>query len=316
MGRIASGFDRPDGSEVQTHVKAVLREPRLRIVCVADTVPERARSEAQRFGLDARVVSPEEMLSAAVDVLCIASPDGTHLSYLKSFKGSARIVLTEKPLEGTTVERAAVLEGLEARGCALVVHHQRRWIPRLNEWMSAAKAGAFGQPLSATIHYTRGLHHNAVHALDLLAGFVGMDVRDAHAIGQGIADLDRRDLTRSLLLMLGNGNVELPAMLYGVDGRVQTVFAVDVRFEQARVIVYDESGMRAELHQPADVNVEGFAPELRRTVSFHDDPPALIADVWRNIADHLQSGAPLACSGRDALAAYDLADAIEARLGA
>ena len=316
MGRIASGFDRFDGPEVQTHMKAIMREPRLKIAYVADVAPERACCEAQRFKLEARVVSPEEMLGATMDVLCIASPDGTHLNYLTSLKGRARLILTEKPLEGTKAERAEALANLEARGSALVVHHQRRWIPQLNEWMFAAKAGAYGRAASATVHYTRGLRHNGVHALDLIAGFVGTDVRDVCAIGQGIADLNPRDLTRSLLLTLGDGNAELPVMLYGVDGRIQTAFAVDIRFEKARVVVYDEGGIRAELHRAADIGVEGFAPELRRAVLFHDDPPALMTAVWRNIADHLERGTALACVGRDALAAYDLADAIEARLAA
>jgi hypothetical protein len=94
------------------------------------------------------------------------------------------------------------------------------------------------------------------------------------------------------------------------------VFSFDIRYEKARIAVYDEAGIRAELHRPTELGLEGFAPELRRAVSFHDDPPHLIGAVWRNIADHLEQGTPLTCAGRNALAAYDLVDDVEARLAA
>lgn len=316
MGRIASGFDRPDGLEIQTHVKAILQDPRFEIAYVADRVVERARSEAKRFGLNSRVLSPEDAASTATDVLCIASPDGTHSGYARNSNGSLRVVLAEKPLEGTRAERLDTLSALERRKCALVVHHQRRWIPGLAGWMAAAKAGEFGRPLSVTGCYTRGLRHNAVHAFDLLAGFIGTNLVSARSIGPGIADRDPDDLTRSAILMLRHNETEVPVTLHGVDGRVQTVFTLDIRFERARVLVFDEAGIRAELYRPAELALEGFAPELRRAVSFHDDPPKLMAAVWRNIADHLEDGTPLACAGIDALAAYDLVDAVEAGLSA
>jgi predicted dehydrogenase len=316
MGRISSGFDRPDGPGVQTHLKAILREPRLQVVGVADRDADRAQTEISRFGVAAQVVSPQDLLRRSLDVLCIASPDGTHLDYLRAIEGTVRVALCEKPLEGRASERLATLADLERRGSTLVVNHLRRWIPDLREWMAEARAGEFGRALSGTVHYTRGLRHNGIHAFDLLAGFIGTDVAEVDPIGEGIADREADDLTRSLLITVRTSEGSVPIALHGVDGRVQTVFALDIRFEKARVSVYDDAGIRAELHRPCKLPLEQFAPELRAATVFHDDPPRLMAAVWRNIADHLQHGTPLACAGRAALAGYDLVDAVERRLAA
>lgn len=316
MGRIASGFDRPEGSSVQTHLKAILQEPRLQVIRVADRDTNRAQSEAERFGVAARVMSPQDLLAESMDVLCIASPDGTHLDYLRAIEGKVHVVLCEKPLEGRLSDRLEVLADFERRGLTLAVHHLRRWIPNLGQWMARARAGEFGRVLSGTGHYTRGLRHNGIHAFDLLAGFIGAEVAEVRPIGEGIADREADDLTRSLMMTFRTSGGNVPVMLHGVDGRVQTVFSLDIRFEKARVLVYDDAGIRAELHRPCELPLEQFAPELRAEVTFHDDPPQLMAAVWRNIADHLECGTPLACAGREALAGYDLADAVERGLAA
>lgn len=314
MGSIASGFDKPEGAEIQTHVKAISLDPRLTLSCVADRNADRARGELVRYGLNARVLSPDEMLSENLDVLCIASPDGSHISYLEAFTGQARLFLCEKPLEGKQADRLGVLSSLESRAATLVMHHQRRWIPGLSDWMAQASAGALGKPLSATGHYTRGLRHNGVHFFDLVAGFLGTDVVWAKRLGEGIADRNAQDLTQSLVMTLNRNGVDVPVTLYGTDGRVQTVFSFDIYYEKARVSIFDQAGIRAELHRPADLGIDGFAPELRPVALFHDDPPHLIGAVWRNIADHLEQGRPLKCAGGDALLAYDLVDEVEAWL--
>jgi predicted dehydrogenase len=316
-GRIAATFDVPAGPEIRTHMKAILSEPRLLITHIGDKDRQKASEAAKLFGVKAEIAEPDAVAVADVDALCIASPDGTHLAYAqRAADGPARVVLVEKPIEGSSEERHKLATRLSARGATLVLHHQRRWIPGLADWVGQARSGAFGAPLSATVHYTRGFRHNGVHALDLVAAFFGTDVGTVAEIADGIADFSKEDLTRSLLVTMHSGTRRVPLTMFGVDGRVQTAFSVTLTFERAKVAVFDEGSIRTELHRPTEHEIAGFAPELRTTVRFADDPPRLLATVWRNVADHLESGAPIACAGRDALAAYDLADAVLARCAA
>lgn len=313
MGRIAAGFDDPGGPAIQTHVKAILSEPRLSIACVSDLDLGRARSEVNRYGIEASVVSPEEILKANLDALCIATPDGSHLDYCRMIDGKVRVALVEKPLEGDGAQRRSVVTKLAERDIALVINHQRRWIPDMAGWIAEARAGRFGKPVSVVIHYSNGFRHNGVHAFDLVAAFVGTEVLSAVSAHDAVVDYGMSDPTRTLFVTLAGPT---PVAIFGINANVQTAFSVDIRFEQARVLVFDESGIRAELFRAADIGVVGFSSELRPVSKFHDDPPRLLAEVWRNIADYLELGAPLACEGDDALAAYDLADSIVSRLPA
>lgn len=311
MGQIAAGYDVPEGQAILTHVKGILAEPRLAITHVADRDQSRAEAEVLRFGLNAKIVSTEAILATNLDVLCIATPDGTHIEYIEqAVAGTARIIFAEKPIEGSAARRNRAVAAIAARGAAFAVHHSRRWLPGLDDWIAKARVGKFGQPLSATVHYNRGFRHNGSHALDLIAAFLGTKVVSVATMAPPIADFAEDDPTLSLLVSLAAKNGTIPMAIFGVDGREQTVFSVDLRFQRARVIFFDEAGSRAELHQPAKLNSNEFSPELRPFIRVHDQPPQLLAQIWRNIADHLSNGAPIACSGKDALAGYDLIDAI------
>ena len=301
MGKMSAGFDSPDDARICTHVKAVLADARMQIVQVADRDSARAAREAQRFGLTAAVVSPEEICAADLDVLCIATPDDTHAAFARrAAAGPARIVLCEKPLDGDVAARNAICSSFAGRGRQFAINHLRRWIPGLGAWSAEARAGVFGPPLSVCVHYTRGLRHNGIHALDLIAAFLGPKLGSVRQIGPAIVDLDADDPTRTLDGTFETTLGAVPFTLFGVDGRLQTVFSVDIRFERARVTVYDENGIRAELYRAAPVAFAGYAPELCATERYHDDPPRLMAEVWHNVADHLDAwhGARLRGGGR------------------
>jgi predicted dehydrogenase len=313
-GNIGAGWDEPADAAITTHLKACLAERRFELTMLADADRSRATRERDRLGARSEVVDIDALLDAELDVLCIATPDETHLDYARACR--ARVVLVEKPLGGDDVARRELLAAIKRRGGTLIVHHQRRWIPGLAAFAAEARDGAVGRPLAGSVHYTRGLRHNGVHALDLLAATLGTRVATARAIGTPVIDRDPRDPTRSLLLELIVDDQRVPVLCIGIDGRRQTVFAVDIRFERGRLVVADEDGVRAYFHRPHPVDTNGFAPELRTQTSFHDNPPRLTAAVWSSIADHLDGGAEPPSSNESALAAYDLADAMIAALDA
>lgn len=314
MGRVASGFDKPGDDVIRTHLKGILADPRLVLTHVADRDAEHARAELERFGIRAEIIVPEAIAAADVDVLCIASPDDTHMEYVeRAFTGSARVVLTEKPLNGSAARRSTAVSELAARGALLAVNHLRRWIPGLGEWIRDAKAGKYGKPLSAIVRYNRGFQHNGSHAMDLLAAFLGVHVESVMVVNEPIHDYSDEDPTRSLSVSLDVDGARVPVIFLGFDGRIQSIFAVDIHFERARVSIFEQEATRAELHTLRPSNHDGFSPELAPVEVFSDNPPRLFKMLWSNVADHLQNGAPLACAGIDALAAYDLSDAILSR---
>lgn len=309
MGRIAAGFDEPTGPAIRTHLKGILADPRFELAYVADMDQGRAHAELERYGVNADIAAPEALAMAGLDVLCIASPDDTHLNLAQCAAGGrSRVVLVEKPLGGTPAQQKALVERFAARGAELSINHTRRWIPKVANWIAEAKNGRFGPPVSGVVHYSRGLRHNGIHAFDLIGGFFGTAVSNVKAIAPAIEDYASSDLTHSLVVTLDADQRSIPVVLFGVDGRIQSEFSVDLRFEQARAHIFDQDGIRAELYRPVDSGFSGFAPELRPVETFYDDPPRLFGILWNNIADHLDGKTPLASVGVDGLVGYELLD--------
>ena len=311
MGQIAAGYDNPSDRAVRTHLKAVLQEPRLCLAAVADIDEIKARAELARFGSTADILSPEQILQADLDVLCIATPDGTHLDLVElAAAGSAKLVLCEKPLECDGQRRRQACRAMEKNGGTLVMNHSRQWLPDIGNAFARASGGDYGAPISAVVHYCRGFRHNGIHALDLLAGFLGGQVLSASRIADDIFDYSAQDATRSLLVTLDFGGHAVPVLIRGIDGRIQNTFEFDIRFERARVRVFDDKWTRMEIYGKAVSEYFGFADELTLTHQFVDEPASLMQRAWCNVADYLQGEAPMASSGSNALLAYDLADAI------
>lgn len=315
MGNVAAGYDKLGSGMARSHVAGILSDPRLMIALVSDIDRDKAAAEVRRFSIAAEVVGADELLTADLDVLCIATPDGTHLDFLqRAAAGRMRMVLVEKPVDGSRAQRQAVLAALAARGKALAVNHTRRWIPGMTQWISNAREGKYGRPLSAVVRYNRGLRHNGIHAFDLIGAFVGTQVENVASLADSIADYSAQDLTRTLQITLRHPGGQVPLSVFGVDGRVQTIFEVDILFERARIVVTDDAGAVARLYETRPGDYEGFAPELRLSENYHDSRQRLFADVWRNVADHLETGAALAGGGADMFAGYDLLDEICSRL--
>ncbi len=314
FGLIAAGFDRPGGPEINTHLKACLADGRFDVAMVADPDTASATATLRSWGVAAPVAATEVVLDAALDVLCIASPDALHAEHLaRAARGSARVILCEKPWSGDAAERADVLANVAARGAVLVVNHTRRWIPPLARWMEQARAGEFGPALSARLVYGRGLRHNAVHGLDLVAGFLDPRVVDVQDWGDAIHDYSTEDPTRSLLVTLACGAHRLPLWIEGIDGRLQSTFGVELRFTDARVAIDDDGGANARLWRGAPAPLPDFAPGLAQTEYWSATPPGPMALLWSELGDHLMTGTRLRHCGTDCAGAYSLLDALDPR---
>ncbi len=293
LGNISQGYDTPGEPTITTHIKACLSEPRLRLKWVADVNLGHAESVRRRWGLDAKCLPPEALLAENLDVLCIASPDATHGDYIRAaLQTSPRLILCEKPLAASAGQALDLIGTCEKAGTTLVVNFVRRWLPGVQEWLAAARGGAFGEPAGATGVYCRGLVHNACHNLDLIGAAFGADGVEAECVGVPFLDYSDSDSTVSVQMSVRAAGRRVPILLTGVDGRVSNQWAVDIMFQKGRLRIWNDDGIRLETYAPAS-DVAAYAPELRSSIKFHDKPARYMELVWRNIADHLANGAAL-----------------------
>ena len=298
LGQIACGYDQPEGSSIQTHIKACLSDPRLSLTCITDVDHTRAQKVKDEWSLSAEIVDLDDLFSRDLDIVCICTPSGNHLEMLNfAAKRPPRLILCEKPISREPEAALAAVARIEQAGSTIAVNFPRRWIPNIPRWINLARSGMFGCPIGANVIYSGGFWNNASHAVDMVSAFFSGENVTARLWGPLIYDRGLQDPTISLLGACGDASL----WIRGVDGRVQTVFSLELLFERARIRIYDEDGVKAELALPDSIHAIGYAPELRSAESFHDKPASLMSKVWTNLADHLLFGASIACASSDAL---------------
>ncbi len=298
LGRMACGYDRPEGEVIQTHVKACLAHPGLELAVISDRDLVQAAKVKSTWDLAASIVHPDEFPGSELDIVCISSPRETHLPLLVQLSAAPpRLIFCEKPLAQSVADAREAVARLDRGGCMLAVNYLRRWIPGLAGWLREARAGALGALLMANATYSGGFWNNASHALDILAAALGDAAGDIRLAAPPIHDRGSEDPTLTLTFTLGGACVRL----HGVDGRIATVFEVDMLFEKARIRVWDCGGIRAQMDRLQPIEIDGYAPELVPTEHFLDAPPRLMAHVWANLADHLSHNLRLAVDVHDTL---------------
>ena len=301
LGQIAHGYDDPAGSTISTHIKACLVEPRLSIAWISDIDHERAIDVRERWNLEAEVVLTDDAIHRSVDIVCIATPDGTHVQWVDRFLASTpRLFLCEKPLASTVEEVRDLLNKVKAANCALMVNFMRRWIPGGAGWLSAAARGDFGLPVEARLVYCRGFRHNACHGLDLIGAAFGCDVMSVSKSADGFDDFGAADLTISAELYLQGHNGSIPVVITGVDGRLHSLFDVEIIFKTSRLRIWNESG----------IHVQVTGADSKILYDFHDSPVHHMQYVWKNVADVLLEGMRPLCSAAETLPGMTLIDSV------
>lgn len=136
----------------EEHLKALAHVPEIKVVAVADGVPERAREIARRHGIE-RVEPDIEALAGAADVdaVAVAIPPAALVDVIPIACAHGKSILCEKPL-GVDAEHARAL--LDAATEAGVVHalcHQRRYDPVHRRVRDLVAHGFVGAPMLVAV---------------------------------------------------------------------------------------------------------------------------------------------------------------------
>ncbi len=207
-GKIAGGFDMGMGSSQLpcTHAGAYQQDGRFKLqACVEPCDTVRAQfmeywGVAQGFG------SLEEALSAnlSIDIVSICSPTALHKTdVLSAIQFNPKLIFCEKPVTESCGETQALIAACEAAEVLLMVNHNRRWDPEVEQLKLALVDGRHGKLRSVVGYYNKGTLNNGSHLIDLLHYLIG-DLR-VIATAEGIVDLKPEDPTISALLCSVDG---------------------------------------------------------------------------------------------------------------
>jgi predicted dehydrogenase len=233
-----------------------------------------------------------------IEVAVLASPPEARMAALDAFP-NLRAVLMEKPLAPSLSEARAVVEACRARGIMLAVNLMRRADPAMGRLAGGELQERVGQPQVAFAVYGNGLENNGVHLIDLVRMLIG-EVGSAQAVAADDGESFVLRCAGGVTVMAQSIDFtnyrELGLDIWGTCGRLSIVLEgltlVDTQVGPHRYA----QGERELIHDAATVGLSGLGSALY--------------GMYDNLAAALENGAPLFCSGDDALCSAAVIDAI------
>lgn len=301
-GNIAGGFDRdrPDSALPFTHAGAYRRHGGFRLIACMDPDADRRADFASRWDVPASYGDLHSMIAALpeVDVVSICSPNALHGSQLEAVLAMRpKLVFCEKPLTDSVPLSERIVERYARAGVLLAVNYTRRWAPDVIAHAGSLRRGDWGRLRSVSGIYTKGIAHNGSHLVDLLHLMLGPLAVDA--AGRGKADHWPEDPTATALLRSSEG---IPVTLAVGDARDYALFEMEIVTERGTIRMEDGGSSWRIRRVVDDTRFAGY----RHLGRGHEQPgeydKAMLAAVT-NLYDAVTRGAPLACSGTEALAA-------------
>jgi myo-inositol 2-dehydrogenase / D-chiro-inositol 1-dehydrogenase len=302
------------------HAGNVARNPRCRLVAVADPIEEAARMLAESLGAEASTDPKATLARADVDAVVIGTPTDTHVDLMLEAVGRGKAVLCEKPidLDIAKVDRAAAeVERMKGR---VMIAFNRRFDPSAAALRRAIAAGQIGEvrqvvitsrdpgpPPLSYIASSGGIFRDMmIHDFDMARWLLGEEPAEIAAtasclVDEAIAKADDYD-TLMVILQTPSGRQ------CHINNCRQSVYGYDQRLE-----VFGSAGMLLNDHLRASTLRRYGAEETEAREPLLNFFLERYADAYRieleGFADALEKGGPMPVTMRDGRQALRLADA-------
>lgn len=293
-GNIGALFDSPDSEDVLTHAHAFTKHTGFNLIGFIDIDVKKAHQAAKLWGCKTFSNIEEAFNSGKIDIACVAVPDEYHYSVLKELSEfSLKVILAEKPLTKTLKEAEELLKICSEKQIDVVVNYSRRFVPEFEKIRQDIKMGVYGEYLTGTGYYGKGIIHNGSHLIDLLRYFIG-EIDTIKPISS-IFDFYPADESMSAVLTFENNE---PFFLQYVDCRKYAIFEMDLLFEMKRIRIYD-SGFKIEVYDNKENNMYKGYINIVKTSDINTSLDNALYKTAENIYKHLTEGQNLKCSIED-----------------
>lgn len=251
-GNIAALFD-------QNHARAYSLHPNFKICGFVDIDYKKAQAAAKKWGGRAYSTISEFITQAQPQIISVCTPDDTHALVIKQLKNSGIIGgILEKPLAPNLVQAETLVRALPAKS-KFLVNYSRLFVPEFIKLKHQITAGAYGNLLTGTGYYSKGLFHNGSHLISLLLWFFG-PIKSVVKLGQ-VLDFTKVDPSISAALTFAGGS---QVVIQAVDRQYYSLFELDLLFEQGRIRIID-SGFNIEMYQVApNPRFKGYRSLIRK----------------------------------------------------
>jgi len=295
-GKMAAFFDKPKDTNILTHAHAYFAHKNFEIAGFVDVDLNKARGAAKVWGSAAFLsISDAYNNLKDIDVVSVCAPDEEHFKILKEIaKFQPKIVFCEKPITNSAKEAQEIISLYKKRDIALLINYSRRFVGEIQNLQKEIKGGAFGDFLSGSAYYGKGLVHNGSHMIDLIRLLVG-EINSAEVYKKE-ADFFKQDASVSARLTLENNKI---INLSYINCNNFSIFELDLFFEKGRVRLIDSSGKIERFKRAKSQIYKGYRYLERASVIRTSLGRAMYGAV-ENIYGFLSKKSQLSCPGPEA----------------
>ncbi|QTI48823.1 Gfo/Idh/MocA family protein [Streptomyces nojiriensis] len=303
------------------HAAVLARHPEAGSLLLADADPARAARLADRLGATA-APSVEQVFTWGVDAVVVASATEAHADLVVRAVRGGLPVFCEKPLAPDLNRTLAALREVTASGGLLQVGFMRRFDAGYGTARGLVRSGALGRlhtirtmtadpapPTAAYLATSGGLYRDClVHDFDMVRWVTGREVVEVYAAGSdagGALFRETGDIdTAAAVLTLDDGT------LVTATGSRCNGAGYDVRMELAGEL--DQVSVGLDDRTPiASTEPHGPPPASKPWTGFLERfAPAYEAELAAFV-QLVRGEEPNRCDGREALAAFRIAEACE-----
>lgn len=304
-GNIAGGYDeKAGGAGVWTHAKAYQNLANVEIVGAFDPDQGRLSAFCQRWGIGFAASDLNSLMERCrPEIVSICSPNEVHYPQFKDvLPFGPKAVLCEKPLAMQPTQAREMAESAQSRGILLCVNYLRRWDSALLELGEKIRSGKYGRCLNARVYYTKGVFHNASHAINLFQHWFG-EFEEAAVRGSSPAGSD-------LLADFSLRFERCPdAVFQACDAEKMNVFSIELTFDGA-FIRLPGGGASMEIQLPvpsamaSGTSVPGPVQAYPGTIS------TAMQAVADNLVDTLQGKGSLRMKAEEAVATVEICERV------
>ena len=318
------------GNITDTHIRAALAIPGLRIAAVVGTNRGRVKALAEKYGISSYDDLRQFLSHRPLDLVIIGSPSGVHAAEGIAACADGKHILVEKPIDITTERADDLISAARRSGVKLGVIFQDRLKPdilRLRDWIRSGKLGRI-LLVEASVKWYRppeyysnskwrgtlrldgggALMNQGIHTVDLLLYLLG-DINRVQAVTKTALHKIESEDTCVATLEFEDGAVGVlqstTAAFPGYARKVEVTGSEGtVCLEQDRITRIDlktplKDGLQTE---PADQNASANSP----VVSDVRGHQRILEDFVKSI----ETGTAAVCSGDEGRRSLAVVEAI------
>jgi UDP-N-acetyl-2-amino-2-deoxyglucuronate dehydrogenase len=257
------------GNITETHARAALAIPGVKISAIYGTHPDRTAKLCQDYGGTPYADMEKFLAHQPMSMVIIGSPSGLHAEHGMRAARRGLDVLTEKPIDISTARADALIAEAEKAGVKLGVIFQDRSKPAVRRLKSFLAEGALGKPILADAQvkwYRRpeyygnsrwrgklaldgggALINQGVHTADLLLWLMG-DVTSVQAqMATALHKIEGEDTVIALLEFASGAIGTLVAATSAYPGYPRRI---EITGSEGTVILEHDRIIRADLRTP------------------------------------------------------------------